>query len=160
MEIDEKLFDEIKLEKNLADPQPKSNPTRKTSTNTRPVGRPSKQSRESELQKEIEGFLMLATMPLRMRDYHTWAIPENGDMITCADMFVEFAKDGSLVLTAEAKQLAAAFAHVAVDNKFLSKFFDMGDDVGKWLSLAMALQPFILGFMHNHVRAKKVIDAS
>lgn len=142
-------FDEIKFseEPKLKDPIPKSSPVKKT-TRSPGAGRPTKQSKINEMQEEIEGFLMLIAMPLKMRDVHDY---ETGE--SCADLFMELTPKG-VVLTDQAAKLANALAVVGVDNKYISKFFDMGDGVSKWLMLLMAVQPFVVGMYGNHVGMK------
>lgn len=149
---DELNFDDIKFvdsPPNMADPPPKPPKISKPSAPTasaKPVGRPSKNSKINELQESIEGFLMLLAVPLKMRDIHDYETRES-----CGDMFLEITSKGA-GLTPEAKELANAFATVAIDNKYLYAFFNMGDTAGKYVHLAMALQPFVLGAIHSHVR--------
>lgn len=137
-------FDSIKFGDTpspLPDPEPKPKTPRVSKTgNGRGPGRPSKANAIKELQEEIEGFLMLTAMPLKMRDTHD-------DGSSCADMFIDF---NAGKLTPEAQNWANALATVGVDNKYIQKFFTLGDGAGKWLQLAMATQPFILGIAGNH----------
>src|SRR5947208_2735522 len=144
-EIDfSKIESEIKFNSPgiLEDPKPKTKATKSAprSTNARGPGRPSKTSAIKEMQEEIEGFLMMIAMPLKMRDHHP-------DGSSCADMFVDF-DNGKL--TDEAKTWAEAFATIGVDNKVIKNFFDMGDGVAKWAKLFFASQPFVMGMIWSH----------
>lgn len=134
-------------EPKLADPAPKPSKSVPRKATAKPVkntgGRPSKAGKIADMQEEIEGFLMLIGVPLKMRDVHP-------DGSSCGDMFVNL-DDNGLHLSAEAIRWANAFATVGVDNSYIQKFFQMGDGASKWLGLAFATQPFIIGFASAHV---------
>lgn len=147
---DEKIdFGQIKFDDgpNVQDPQPKpvkSAPRKAAKSPAKNTGgRPTKASKINEMQEEIEGFLMLIAMPLKMRDTHE-------DGTSCGDLFVTLDENG-LALTSEAVRWANAFAVVGVDNRYIQKFFEMGDGASKWLGLAMATQPFVVGIASAHV---------
>lgn len=126
----------------LKDPPPKSSPIKKT-TAKRPSsgpGRPTKASKINEMKEEITGLITMLAIPLKMRDRHS-------DGSSCADLFLN---PETLGLTPEADRFAEQLAVVGVDNKFITKFFDMGDGATKWLMLAMSVQPLAMGIILNH----------
>ena len=148
-------FDSVKFSEGngkLEDPTPKSKPSKAIPPSNR--GRPTKASKQKELEDEISGLLMLIAMPLKMRDIHDYETMES-----CADLFIQVTNKGA-ALTPEAQTFASALATCAVDNKYLSKFFDLGDGAGKWLMLALATQPLIVGIASAHVGHRRVHNAS
>lgn len=135
-------FDDSSTVSKLADPAPKKAPAKKTTgkLNSPGPGRPTKQSRIKEMQEEIIGFMSIAALPLKMRDRHP-------DGTSCGDMFITEEMEPTAILS----DWAFKFAVIGVDNKYISKFFDMGDDVSKYLMLAMATQPFVMGAIGYHM---------
>lgn len=134
----------INLNKNKEDPKPKA-PRNTRSTTVRGPGRPSKNSTVNELKEDVTGFLMIAAMPLKMRDVHE-------DGTSCADLFVDFDK---MKLTPEAENWAQSFAVVGSENKYIKAFFNMGEKTGAWMGLFFASQPFIMGIGAHHKVGRK-----
>lgn len=137
----------------MADDPPKQKPTPKKAapkkTTNRSPGRPTKQSAIQELEEEISGFLMLAGTTILMRDKHP-------DGSSCGELFIT----PTFELAPEAANLAEKLAIVGVDNKYIKKFFDLGGETGKWMMLALAFQPFIMGPYINHVVMRRIENAS
>jgi hypothetical protein len=160
---DEIDFESVKFispevkEKDFLDPEPKTaRPTKSAprSASKKPpsksaAGTGRKTAAVGELQESIEGFLMLLALPLKMRDIHD---PETGE--SCGDLFIEF-NEGALQVTPEARNWAHALAVVGVDNKYISAIFGMGDDVGKWMQLALASQVLFTPVISAHVGRRK-----
>lgn len=149
------LQDQIKFD----DPQPGKKATASRVTNTRvkppganPVGRPSKDKAINDMAEEMQGLMMLAMMPLKLRDIHDYE-----SMSSCADMFITYdPKKNEIVATPELIAWSKAFAKVGIDNKYIRKFFESTDGVSNWLGLAMATQPFIVGFASHHGMPKMI----
>lgn len=141
------------------DPEPKD-AQKKTSKATRPVGRPSTTSKLAEIQQELASILKLALMPALMRDMHpVYDLQGNatGEYISCASVYVEFdLKKGKPELTKDGETLCEALAVIVFDSPFLMKVINSGDTMGKWIKLAMALNPFVMTVYHNHVRMRNV----
>lgn len=140
-------FSDIKFvdDKLDADPAPKSPPKKaapKTGAKSTPRSTNTKTRAISELQENIEGFLTMIAVPLKMRDIHP-------DGSSCADVIFTLDQRG-MTLTDNTKQLAFALAQVGVDNKYISAFFSMGDNAGKWVLLLQALQPMVMTVYGNH----------
>jgi len=142
-------FDEPKL----VDPSPANSPAKKAaakkvgsplgSRSSGPgPGRPTKNSRINEMAEELVGFMAVLAIPLKMRDTHD-------DGSSCADVFLS---PDSMEPTAELKDFAYKFATVGVDNKYISKFFAMGDDAGKWIMLMMSAQSLVMPIVMSHTR--------
>lgn len=143
------------------DPEPKATP-KKASKSTRPVGRPSTQSKLQEVETEIGNVLKLALFPVLMRDIHE-VYDENNNLVgtvSCANVYVEFDyKKGRPELTKEGTAFCEALAVIVFESPFLMKVLNAGDDMGKWLKLAMALQPAMMTVFHNHVRTRRIENA-
>lgn len=140
------LASEIKFDKDPAPTTKSVRPPRKSTATGNSVGRPSKDSAIKSMAEEVEGLLLLAAMPLKMRDIHDYDTMES-----CADMFMQYdPKKSEIVATPELKAWSMAFAKIGVENKFIRRFFESTEGVSNWLGLAMATQPFIVGFTTKH----------
>lgn len=98
----------------------------------------------SDLAENVKGFVLLMALPMMMFDHH----PDGG---TCASLYVSPSSEG-YELTPEAAAFAGAMAKVAEDNKYLKAFFSAGDAAGKWVALALSIQPLVMAMMNNHIR--------
>lgn len=144
MEPDFANLGDIKFDK---DPPPKPDKTPPAKA-TRSVGRPSNEAKLSgdlkELKEAIDGMLFMVSMPLQWRDRHY-------DGSSCADMFVDLDPEKlEITLTRQADVWSTAMSKVANDNKYLKAFFMGSGDVGKYIQLALATQPFVMGIYNNH----------
>lgn len=115
-------LNDLKVESidDLPDPTPHKStftpPKIKPKTDKRPTGRPSKASKETELEQEFQAFIALMAMPVSMRDP------------VCATAWIE-----------SSKPIAEALAAIAIDNPTIVKWMSQGGDVMKWFKLATAL---------------------
>lgn len=159
MAIPDLDFDQIKFTGDIPaelDPAPK--PSKKKDDKKRPVGRPTTQSKLQEVENEFGNILKLLLLPVLLRDQHliydeqgNWT----GETVSCANVYCTFdMKLGKPTLTKEGEQLTEAAAAIIFESPFLMKVLASGDDMGKWLKLAMALQPGVLTVFHNHVRMR------
>lgn len=141
-------FSEIKFD---SDPAPKESkaqvPTQGKTTTNRGTRKPPpnrKDAEKAEMAEEIQGFLMLLGMPLSMRDRHE-------DGTSCADMFIQYDPNKNKIeMTPDALAWSNAFAEIGIENKWIKRFFSMGDGASKWLTLAVATQPFVVSVLSNH----------
>ncbi len=137
------------------DPAPKSTTAKKTTS--RSVGRPSKTSKANEIRNELESIMKLALLPLFMRDIHVIEDDKgNIEYYSCANVYLTFDEKQGTVLTSDGKRLCEAMAAVVVDSPFLMKMLTMGDEFGKWVGLALALQPFAMTIFTNHIAHRKL----
>lgn len=151
MEIDSELG-EINFTAGMpkADETPKppigtSDPkTSKAPAKGRGVGRPSNDSKLTDVRAELAQIVKFATMPLRFRDIHE-------DGTTCADLFTEFdVKKNATTLTPQANQFVDALAPVVFESPFLMKIITGGEALGKWGGLAFATYPLVAGIYSQH----------
>ncbi len=118
-----------------ADPKPKS---------TRRPGRPSSESKLTDVRSEIGQLIKFTAFPVKMRDTH-----EDGS--SCADMLIYYdEKKKKTELTQEGGNLADALSAIVIDSPFLMKMLQSGDLFGKWGGLAMALYPIAMAVYENH----------
>jgi hypothetical protein len=137
------------------DPKPKAAPkktTPKTGAKPTRTRNTTRSNAINELQENIEGFLFMLAVPIKMRDIHP-------DGSSCADLTLAL-DDKGMNLTVQAKQLAFALAQVGIDNTYIKKFFSMGDDAGKWVMLLQALQPFIMTTYSNHIGPRRAVNGT
>lgn len=136
-------FDQIKFvgepQVASADPKPKR---------TRGPGRPSTESKLTDVRSEIGQLIKFISFPVKMRDQH-----EDGS--SCADMLIYYdEKKKKTELTVEGGNLADAMAAIVIDSPFLMKMLQSGDLFGKWGGLAMAIYPIGMAIYENHGKAR------
>jgi len=118
-----------------ADPKPKS---------TRGRGRPSNESKITDVRSEIGQLIKFTAFPIKMRDVHY-------DGTSCGDLLIAYDdKKKKTELTQEGNNLADALTAIVVDSPFLMKMLQSGDLFGKWGGLAMALYPIGMAVYENH----------
>lgn len=97
-----------------------------------------------DLADNVKGFVLLMALPMQMFDHHA-------DGSSCANLYISYTDEGPQ-LTREAAAFANSLAVVAADNKYLKAFFNAGDAAGKWVALALSVQPLVMAMMNNHMR--------
>jgi hypothetical protein len=139
------------------DPPPKTN-SRKSTGN--PVGRPGRDAKIKELNETLKGMLFLANLGLAGRDVHE-VYDDNEQFLgytSCFSVYVELDKNGMPKLTPAGAAFVSAAANIIIDNSFLMKVLNSADSGGKWLALAMALQPLVLTVITNHSFGRRQND--
>lgn len=134
-----------------SDPQPKATPKK---SGARSVGRPSRSTKISDVENELEGIIKLALLPVLMKDVH---IIDNGDgaeYYSCANVYLYMDMKKGPTLTPDGKKLVSAIALIVIDSPFFMKMITMGDEAGKWLALLLALQPLVMTVFNNHIGGK------
>lgn len=122
-----------------ADPKPKSGRGR---------GRPSNESKLSDVRNEIGQLIKFTSFPIKMRDVHV-------DGTSCADILIEYnVKTKKTELTHEGDDLADALAAIVFDSPFLMKILQSGDFFGKYGALAFALYPIASAVYENHGKGR------
>lgn len=101
----------------------KSKPDRK------PIGRPSKKSKEDELADEVQAFIGLVMAPIGLKDP------------VCGMAWVE-----------NSKAISEAVAAIAIDNPTIVKWLSSGGDIMKWFKLATALSIPVQVTFDHHLR--------
>lgn len=111
-------------------------------------GRPSSESKLTDVRSEIGQLIKFTAFPVKMRDAHP-------DGSSCADMLIYYdEKKKKTELTQEGSNLADALAAIVIDSPFLMKMLQSGDLFGKWGALAMALYPIGMAVYENHGKSR------
>lgn len=129
-------------------------PAPKPPRNSRSVGRPSNETKLTDVKKELAQILQFAVLPLKFRDIHE-------DGTSCADVFIDYNEETRrTTLTAAADQWVDAAAPIVFDSPFLMKVITGGEAFGKWGKFAYAT--YMLGMpiyqAHGGRRGHEVID--
>ena len=141
-EIDFSKIAYLGNEKMAADPEPKKS----RASSGRGPGRPSNDSKLTDVRKELGQLVKFIAMPLQMRDIHP-------DGSSCANLFIYLnEKSSKIELTPEATNFVDALAEVVFESKFLMKVLESGDLFGKYGALIMAAFPLGMGIYENHRR--------